>query len=74
MAYQHRYICFCRAHNLTPGLNFEGLKYIAWINSQWREWDSETGHSGPHFDSDHSAFDAWLDAKTSTVKESLTVA
>jgi hypothetical protein len=37
--------------------------FILWIAEQWREWEVETGHVGPHWDECHVAFDAWLEAR-----------
>lgn len=72
--FQPRYICYARSHGRDPEtqlacdrLSFPGgllTGYSVWISRRWREWETETGHTGTLTGADHKAFDQWLTDRT----------
>jgi hypothetical protein len=68
--YHPRYKAYAKHHGATPDEMLAGdnerfpggcmTGYIIWIGERWREWDTLTGHTGPHTRADHTDFDKWL--------------
>jgi hypothetical protein len=70
-----RYICYARAHGRDPEAMLQHdtdawpggcmAGFIGWIGEQWRTWRTETEAPEPPFsDSQHAAFDQWLQERT----------